>query len=445
MSGMLSNIKNQIKRLWRITPDPTALWWFLGVLALSLLLALLMPEGGLVAWLLEAKSKPDTLQLIGWGMGGVLAAIVALALNRRAAAMEKGLIDERFKAAVQSLAGEQPSVRIAAFYQFYYLAKDSADIDFKSNIFEILCAHLRQMTSVPEYRDDKGRDNPTEECQSLLDVLFKKSQQIFSGMTINMRGAYLVGTNLREASFVRANLQGAKIQKATFQGANASGASIESANASEANFREANVSAANFQGANVSKADFQKANVSKASFQKANVSAVNFKEANVSKASFQKANVSAANFKEANVSEADFEEANVSKADFQEADLSRAYFWNANVSAASFYEANMSHARFYKASMSHARFYKANLSEAYFHEANLSRAYFWNANASGADFKKADVSDADFREADLRGADFSSAKGIDSAEFSDIKIDSETKFPKWFQEGEHYTVAKEEE
>ena len=123
MSGMLSEIKDKIKWLWRITPDPAALWWLLGAFAFLILLALLIPGGGLVAWLLETKGKPDALRLIGWGMGGVLAAIVALALNRRAAAMEKGLIEERFKAATQGLADKQPSVRIAAFYQFYYFGE----------------------------------------------------------------------------------------------------------------------------------------------------------------------------------------------------------------------------------------------------------------------------------------------------------------------------------
>ena len=344
MSGMLSKIKNQIKRLWRITPDPAALWWFLGVLALSLSLALLMPMGGVVQWLLETKDKPDTLQLIGWGMGGVLAAIVALALNRRAAAMEKGLIDERFKAAVQSLAGEQPSVRIAAFYQFYYLAKDNPDRDFRSSIFDILCAHLRQITSEFDYRNGVGKKKPTEECQSLLDVLFKKSLNVFVDMKADMKNAYLVGANLSNTELHRAD------------------------------------------------------------------------------------------FRDANLSKANFLDANVSEANFQNADVSRARFWIADVSRARFWDANASEANFWEANVSEVNFWDANLSKADFGGANLSKANFHNTNVSAANFNGAG----------LHGADFFSAKDIGSAKFNDIKIDSETKFPERFREGDHYTVAKEE-
>ena len=395
MSGMFSKIKNQIKRLWRIMPDPAALWWFLGVLALSFSLALLMPEGGVVRWLLETENKPDTLQLIGWGMGGVLAAIVALALNRRAAAMEKGLIDERFKAAVQSLAGEQPSVRIAAFYQFYYLAKDNPDTDFRSSIFDILCAHLRQITSDADYRENAGSKKPTEECQSLLDVLFKKSRNVFVGMKADMKNAYLV----------RANLSNTELQQADFRGANLSAANFEKANMLAANFEDADLSAANFR--------------------RANVLAANFEDADLSSANFWNADLSVTDFSGANLSEVNFGEANLSSANFRKADLSSAFWGGANLSSANFRE--------------------ADLSSAFLGDANLSSANFREADVSSANFEKADVSDADFERATLCGVDFSYAKNAETAKFNNITMDANTKFPEEFREGEHYTVAKEEE
>ena len=189
MSGMPSKIKNGIIALGRFFCQPTnAFWVMLGALAFFFVWALLTDKSGAVARLLEINNKAEVLRLIGWGMSGVLAAIVAVGLNRRAAAMdkqndltEKGHIDERFKVAVQGLAGEQPSVRIAAFYQFYYLAKDNPDMGFRSSIFDILCAHLRQITSAADYRENAESKKPTEECQSLLDVLFKKSRNVFFG------------------------------------------------------------------------------------------------------------------------------------------------------------------------------------------------------------------------------------------------------------------------
>ena len=346
MSDMLSKIKYikfRVIILWRrvrqILSQPiNALLAVLVALLIALLFfftwALLANEGGAVARLLEIDDKVEVLRLIGWGMGGVLAAIGVIALNRRATAMEKGLIDERFRAAVQSLAGEQPSVRIAAFYQFYYLAKDNPDTGFRSSIFDILCAHLRQMTSDADYRENAGNKKPTEECQSLLDILFKKSSNVFAGMGANMQNTYLVGANLSYAELQRA--------------------------------------------------------------------------------------------------------------DFRNADVSDADFWNADMSGANFLCADALDARFWDADMSAASFWGTDMSGSDFWDADLSAAEFNDVNVSGAKFNGTDVSNADFNESNLHGADFSSAKDIGSAKFSDIMINAETKFPEWFREGEHYTIAKEE-
>ena len=176
--------------------------------------------------LLETTGKNETIKLIGLGLGGALAAMGTVALNRRATAMmqqntliERGHIDERFKAAVQSLGSEQPSARIAAFYQFYYLAKNgSADEDFVKSIFDILCAHLRQITSRHDYRNGEGQEKPTEECQTLLDVIFRNPQRLFTEMTAHLRGVYLVGADLRHAQFgYSTDLEGARLDNANLQ------------------------------------------------------------------------------------------------------------------------------------------------------------------------------------------------------------------------------------
>ena len=183
-------------------------------------------DGGVFAQWLDAEGKNETIKLIGLGLGGALAAMGTVALNRRAAAMmqqntliERGHIDERFKAAVQSLGSEQPSARIAAFYQFYHLAKNgSADEDFVKSIFDILCAHLRQITSRHDYRNGEGQEKPTEECQTLLDVIFRNPQHLFTEMTAHLRGVYLVGADLRHAQFgYCTDLEGARLDNTNLQ------------------------------------------------------------------------------------------------------------------------------------------------------------------------------------------------------------------------------------
>ena len=200
--------------------------------------------------LLATKGKNETIKLIGLGLGGALAAMGTVALNRRATAMmqqntliERGHIDERFKAAVQSLGSEQPSARIAAFYQFYHLAKSgSADKDFVKSIFDILCAHLRQITSGHDYRNGEGKAKPTEECQTLLDVLFRNPQDLFTGMTAHLRGVYLVGADLRGAHFIN----GTNLEKAVLNNADLRGARFWTAMAYKASFLDANVIGASF-------------------------------------------------------------------------------------------------------------------------------------------------------------------------------------------------------
>ena len=245
-------------------------------------LALFTPYGDIFTQFLETEGKHETLEFIGLGLGGVLAAIGAVELNRRATAAmknseamtknaeemaknnaltEKGHIQERLKAAMQSLGHIAPSVRIAAFYQFYRLAKDNSDKDFVKNIFDILCAHLRHLTSNENYRQNEGQYAPTEECQSLLNVLFKNPQDIFvvADMRVNLRGIHLVGANFHKAHLRGVSFHRANLQHADFWHANVEEAVFLKSNLQKANFTVAHAYYAFFQRADVAGADFTNA------------------------------------------------------------------------------------------------------------------------------------------------------------------------------------------
>ena len=73
--------------------------------------------------------KKETLNFIAAGMGGVIATMVAVAVNRRANAevennelTQKGHDDARFQNITENLGHDKASVRISAFYRFYYYA-----------------------------------------------------------------------------------------------------------------------------------------------------------------------------------------------------------------------------------------------------------------------------------------------------------------------------------
>ena len=270
--------------------------------------------GGIFAWLLGTDGKKETITYIGLGLGGVLAAMGALALNRRADAMaehnklvEKGHVDERLKAAVRNLGNAESSVRIAAFYQFYHLTKGNTDRDFVKNIFDILCAHLRQITSKEEYHNDEGREKPTEECQSLLDVLFKNPQNVFATMRANLRGAYLVGADFRDANARGINLSEAKLH----------GAEFSSAKLQRAMFRKADLQQASFYDADLRSAHLSEAIMEFALLIKADLRDAWLPRAKAHKAVFDGANLEGAHFWGAHMHGADLFEAKcLDKVDF---------------------------------------------------------------------------------------------------------------------------------
>ncbi len=245
----------------------------------------------------ENNTKLEFIKLIGWGMSGLIAILGVMGLFQRAAALdkqnemtEKGHIHERFKVATEHLGSEHISVRIAAFNEFYHLAEIESNL--RKTIFDILCAHLRQTTKDENYqkkeKDSETQEStnikPTEEVQSLLNILFKphnKNVLIFGGMNADLAGANLQGANLEQANLQNANLlssnmeevhlQNANLQKANLVDAKLIGAYLLDTNLQEADMNLVNMRRADLQGANLQKADMLSANLQNANLQNANL------------------------------------------------------------------------------------------------------------------------------------------------------------------------------
>ncbi len=220
---------------------------------------LLPPAEHIYMYFTGTKAKFEILKFIGWGMSGLIATLGVVGLLRRAAALdkqnemtEKGHIQERFKSATEHLGNQQDSVRIAAFNEFYHVAKTEPDL--RTTIFNILCAHLRQATNNKNCQK-KGKESdiaqseeikltdeesgtaeserikPTEEVQSLLNILFKphKGNLIFDDVA-SIKRANLQGANLRHANLQNAQLQKANMQKTYLPEANLQGAKLQDVN-----------------------------------------------------------------------------------------------------------------------------------------------------------------------------------------------------------------------
>ena len=200
-----------------------------GVLAfMSIIFIWIMPSEYMLqlvsSWLGTKCDRAETLGSIGYGMGGVLAVIGAIALNRRATAQEKNNDDIRFQDMMTGLGDQDSTVRVATFYRFYYLASKKIQTDeFKNNIFEMLCSCLRTMSSELPYAPKEKYEHLTK-SQILFDILFKgkfKSNSQQKGLVnddskSDLRNVHFVGIDFSDA-----NLSNADFREANFsQGAN---------------------------------------------------------------------------------------------------------------------------------------------------------------------------------------------------------------------------------
>ena len=336
---------NELKSLRKKDPLIFFLILIICVLAACFIIIGFTDTGGIFAQFLgtadtSSTAKKATIEFITFIMGGVVATIVAIAIYRRAEAqtktaeaqaktaeaqmetvaaqvennklIEKGHIDERFKSATEHLGNENKMVRISAFYQFYYLAKNHPDNEFRKSIFEILCSYLRAMPHDKSHLTDENGDKYiTEECQTLLNVLFKpKEKTAFSGF--------------------HANLQGACLVRADLDFANLSSANLAHANLSEATMHFADISSAYLFGANFEKADLFSANLKNIESMKSLIPkqsySVNFKNAHIHGADLSGANLRHANLEQTNLSNAILKDAFMFYAD-----LSFAYLYGADI------------------------------------------------------------------------------------------------------------------
>ena len=311
----------KIKLCWRFCRRKFKSWWkkdrlinslITGICSLILFLVIIMfltCKGGVFAILLGTSSKKETIEFIAFGIGGLLAAMGAIAINRRAEAqiksadaqvknnklIEKGHIDERFKSAIRNLGHNEASVRIASFYQFYYLAKDQPD-NFRKSVFDILCSYLRAMPHDQSHTTKEDKEHPTEECQTLLNILFKSDDKhVFAKFQADLRKSYLVRANLSDANFLDANLSYSNLSKAGLWRANLSDAILVHTNLSHADLSHAILQNAMFVHANLSDAAFVDSDLSGAVFSEANLSKANLFNAVFVGANFQGAQLKGAN------------------------------------------------------------------------------------------------------------------------------------------------------
>ncbi len=128
------------------------------------------------------------------------------------------------------------------------------------------------------------KSKPSEEIQSLLDMLFVQDYDIFKGLHINLRrsrlnGADLQGAHLEKADLSGAYLRGADLSGAHLQGADLSGAHLQGADLSGAHLQGSLLRGTHLQGAKLIGAHLQGSLLPRAQFQGANLSGADMRGA----------------------------------------------------------------------------------------------------------------------------------------------------------------------
>ena len=291
--------------------------------------------------LLGTPGKKETIEFIAFGMGGVVAAIVATAISRRANAqmqnnelIEKGYDNERFQNMTANLGHDKVTVRIATFYQFCYLAaknKGENPQKLREDIFEMLCSYLRAMPDNVSDLEEKDKNEYLKERQTLFDILFKdKFKSNDNGLMpddfpADLQKINLVNIDLSQSNLSSVNLAGANLAKVYLFGAN-----LVRTNLSWANLANANLMAANLTKANLSNADLAEAYLA---------------VTNLADANFAETNLAKANLSSADLSRTDFSHTNLSGARLMHANLSDTCLWFANLSGAQLKSGALKHVR----------------------------------------------------------------------------------------------------
>lgn len=229
---------------------------------------ILLLKGAIIFWIailiwLWFCVNPDFAKFSAYLIGGSLLILQIIISNRRATAAEntaavmqqtaaiteKGNVAERFKSAIEHLANENASVRLGGIYTLHHIAEDVKE--YRTRVFEILCAHIRETTTHPAYKE-KFNTAPSIEIQSILGLLFDKTHRQLYRHTIgtypnvNLDGAFLSGADL-----IFANLQGVTLKDAI----------LDDANLFEANLQDAVLWGTGLRDAVLSLADLQEASL----------------------------------------------------------------------------------------------------------------------------------------------------------------------------------------
>lgn len=258
-----------------------------------------------------SETQKDFLVYLGSIAGMLLAAINATILHRRIAATEAGNDKDRYKAGIEHLANAQEDMKIAAYRELIQLAADTNNTKLCSDIFKILCDHIRKHTNNSQYQKDH-KTKPSESIQTLLDLLFKPENELaFIEHEIDFRGVYLVGADLTFSILNFIDFKGADLRKV-----NLKHASLIRARFDKTQLQCANLDNAIMHNVSLSDAELQGASLRNTELQNARFYHVNLQGARLINAKLQCAKIHFSDFRGSMPIDIGMQEANIENGQF---------------------------------------------------------------------------------------------------------------------------------
>jgi len=273
---------------------------------------------------------------------------------------QKQLRDTRFSSGVELLGNQHESARIGGAYNLYFLANEHRD-EYLEPVCEILCAHIRSITSDKEYQK-KYQEKTSNEIQTILHLLFKKDKfdyLLFNDCPKNLSGTFLCKTDFTSAQLSNVDFCYAKL--------------------SNVEFYNANLSNVDFMYAELNSVEFRNAKLNKVEFHKAKLNGVGF--------SFPEIGMGRNRYYSATLNDVDFSGAELDKVKFHDAKLNKVEFHSAKLNEVEFSLFELGGKRYLSAKLSDVKFFHAELNKVKFGKTELSDIDFWGAKLNEVDFQ----------------------------------------------------------
>lgn len=191
---------------------------------------------------------------------GVFGVVYNISQNQRRISQQENQLslqhqserNSRFAKGVELLGNSQESARTGGVYSLIFLAKEYPE-EYKESVFDILCSHIRTITNTNEYKKEFQK-SPSNEVQTIVNLLFKSKDCFFEGLDADLSGSYLYRIDLSKTTFYESDFSHAILTKADLSGMTLTQTLMINSNLINARLTAATLTGVDFSEANLTEA-----------------------------------------------------------------------------------------------------------------------------------------------------------------------------------------------